>query len=100
MRKICRGLWIRKVHLQLSFYMILSKVYQFLEGAQATKILSSKSRLYLLKILSVSILKIFVLQNPYPKCWSKILWRKKNSHGRSNQNSFFQKFLNLNGPYP
>jgi hypothetical protein len=59
------------------FYIILSKVYQFLEGAQATKILSSKSRLYLLKILSISILKIFISKIPIQSVGPRFLEERR-----------------------
>jgi hypothetical protein len=57
---------LRKILHRLSLYVILSKVifYQFLEEVQATKIISSKSRSYLPKILPGSLRKIFICSNP------------------------------------
>jgi hypothetical protein len=86
----------------ISLCVILSKVifYRFLEEVQVTKICSSNLRSHLLKILPGSLLKIFILSNPHPRCWSKFSWTKKNSHGYLSQNSIFQEFLIPCGPCP
>jgi hypothetical protein len=97
MRKICHG---------PSLYVILSKVtlYQFLEEVQATKIQSSNPRSHLPKILLGYLLTIFILSNPYLRCWSKISWKKEFSR-LSKSKFFFQEILifcwqySLNG-YP
>jgi hypothetical protein len=90
------------VHHGLSLYVILSKVifYESLEEVQATKIRSSKLRSHLPKILPGSLLKIFILLNPYQRCWPKIS-RRKISLVFQGQNSILsEKFLSLVGYNP
>jgi hypothetical protein len=91
MRKICHG---------LSLYVILSKVifYQFLEEVQATKIRSSNPRSHIPKILHGYLLKIFILSNSYPRCWSQISWRKEFSW-LSKSKLFFWEILIFCGQY-
>jgi hypothetical protein len=66
----------------------------FKEG-QTIKISSRKSRSCLLKILTGPLLKIFILQNPYPMCWSNIYLRKKNSQYNPLNLSIFEKIPSL-----
>jgi hypothetical protein len=65
----------------LSLYLILSKVilYQSLEEVQAAKIRSSKLRSHLPKIISGSLIKIFILSNPIKGVGPKFL-EEKFSH--------------------
>jgi hypothetical protein len=75
------GLLMMKISHELSLCVILSKVifYQFLKEVQATKIRSSNPRSHLPKILPGYLLKILIFSNTYPRCWSKISWRKEFS---------------------
>jgi hypothetical protein len=101
--EIGSGLLIRKVRHELSLYAILSKVifYQFLEEVQTTKIHSSNLRSHLPKILPDSLLKIFILSNPYQGVGPKFL-EEKFSRVYQGQNNFCfsEKNLILCGLYP
>jgi hypothetical protein len=92
-RKGCHG---------LSLYVILSKVivYQSLEEVQATKIRSSNLRSYLPKILPSSLLKIFILSNPYQGVGPKFFEEKSFSWIIKVKISFLRKISSFCGLYP